>query len=215
MTSNCTRRLILAGLIAGPTLAARGAWAAPGRLVFHCFRKGTKIGEHRVSFSTSGDETLVEMDVAMTVTLGPITLLKYTHHANERWRAGRFESIETHTVTNGAKQSLVARRSGDSITADGSKLGQHVLSGAAAPMSHWNADAMHAPLFNPQDGRMMKVSLAHSRGSFAPPESKIPAASKITVTGESEITDWYDAQGAWLGLRGKAADGSFVDYVRV
>jgi hypothetical protein len=212
--------MILGGLIAapsilGPALYASGAVAASGRLLFHVLRKGTKIGEHRVSFSAAGDDTLVDIDVAVTVMLGPITLLKYTHHDSERWRAGRFESLESHTVANGAQQKLSARRSGESILADGSKRGRLTLSGAAAPMSHWNGDAMRAPLFNPQDGRMMKVGCAHSNGRFALPDTKVVAASKVVITGESEITDWYDASGAWLALRGKVADGSLVDYVRV
>ncbi len=215
MTIDCTRRLILGGLIAGPALCARGAFAAPGRLLFHIFRKSSKIGEHRMSFSVAGDATAVETEVAMTVTLGPVTLLKYTHHASERWRAGRIESLDTRTVANGNAQHLSARRSGDSVMVDGSKLGHAVLSGAAAPMTHWNADAMHAPLFNPQDGKLIRASLAHSRGSYAPPNTQTTATSKIVVTGEAELTDWYDASGAWLALRGKVKDGSFVDYVRV
>ena len=215
MTSLCTRRLILGGLITAPAFYASGAAAAPGRLLFHVFRKGAKIGEHRMSFAASGEETTVETEVAMAVTFGPVTLLRYTHHASERWRAGRIESLDTRTVTNGNAQHLSARRTGESVVVDGSKLGRLVLPGAAAPMTHWNADAMHAPLFNPQDGKMMRVGLAHSRGSFAPPNAKTTAASKVVITGDTEITDWYDAAGAWLALRGKAKDGSFVDYVRI
>ena len=142
-------------------------------------------------------------------------MLKYAHHASERWHAGRIESLETRTVTNGNAQHLSARRSGDGVVVDGSKLGHAVLPRTAAPMTHWNADAMRAPLFNPQDGRMMRVSLAHSRGSFSPPNAKSPAASKVVISGDTDITDWYDASGAWLALRGKAKDGSFVDYVRI
>ena len=215
MTQACTRRLILGGLIAGSALYAHTAFAAPARLLFHVFRKGTKLGEHRMSFSVSGDAVAVETDVAMTVKLGPVTVLTYTHHASEHWRGGRIESLETRTVANGNAQHLSARRTGDSVIVDGSKLGHAVLPAAAAPMTHWNADAMHAPLFNPQDGKLARVSLAHSRGSYALPNTQTPATSKIVVTGEAELTDWYDATGAWLALRGKVKDGSFVDYVRV
>jgi hypothetical protein len=215
MTFDCTRRLLLGGLVAGPALYAQGAFAAPARLLFHIFRNGVKLGEHRVSFNLRGDATAVETEVAMTVKLGPVTVLKYTHHASERWRAERIESLETRTVANGAAQHLSAKRSGDGVVIDGSKLGHLVLPASAAPMTHWNADAMRAPLFNPQDGKIARVSLARSRGAFTPPTGKVAAASKIVVTGEAELTDWYDTSGAWLALRGKVKDGSFVDYVRV
>jgi hypothetical protein len=215
MTHPYTRRLVLGGLIAGPALYAHTAFAAAARLLFHVFRKGTKLGEHHMSFSVSGDATAVETDVSMTLMLGPVTVLKYTHHASEHWRAGRIESLETRTVANGNAQHLSAKRTGDAVTVDGSKIGHAVLSGAAAPMTHWNADAMHAPLFNPQDGKLVRESLAHSRGSFTPPNTSTLATSKIVMTGEAELTDWYDTSGAWLALRGKVKDGSFVDYVRV
>jgi Family of unknown function (DUF6134) len=219
MGMTCTRRLILGAAagpaVLGPVLSASGAFAAPARLLFHVMHGTTKIGEHRIVFSGSGDEIVAEAEVSMLVKLGPITLLKYSHRASERWRAGRFESIETHTVANDKTARVTAKRTDAGVAIDSSTVGHAMLAANAAPATHWNLEGMRAPLFNPQDGKLVKETLARSRGSFAPPGTKTLATTRIVLSGEAALTDWYDASGAWLALRAKVKDGSFLDYVRV
>ena len=40
-------------------------------------------------------------------------------------------------------------------------------------------------------------------------------AMRYSLTGDADIVDWYEQSGdAWVALRGKAPDGSFIDYRR-
>jgi hypothetical protein len=39
-------------------------------------------------------------------------------------------------------------------------------------------------------------------------------ATRYTLSGEADIVDWYDMGGTWVALRGKAPDGSWLDYRR-
>jgi hypothetical protein len=194
------------GLGAAPVLAAVPAL---GRLLFYVRRQGQRIGEHRISFSTSGDLVTATTEVDMAVKLGPVTLFRYAHHARERWRGGRFESLESHTDVNGRTLHVTASRSGDAVLIESSSVGKITASPDAVPLTNWNLQAMRTPLFNPQSGRLLRVTAAHSRATFAG-----APATQVAIRGEAQLTDWYDASGVWLALNGKVKDGSVVEYRR-
>lgn len=194
------RELMLGGL--GLSLAPEVARAAPSRLTFQVFRNGTKVGEHVVAFA--GDETgrAVATDVDMTVKVGPVPVYRYRHSAVERWAGGKWLSVETTTNANGKAYRATARAMGAYVQIDGPK-GPARGPADAVPLSHWNPASFGRPLFNQQEGRMLKVRCAQV------------APGHWTVRGEAEIDDFYDASGAWLALKGKLEDGSRMEYRRV
>lgn len=73
----------------------------------------------------------------------------------------------------------------------------------AVPLSHWNPANFGKPLFNQQEGRMLKVTCARA------------GAGHWQIRGEAEIDDFYDASGTWLALKGKLEDGSKMEYRRI
>ena len=209
------RTFLAAGLwLAGP--ARLLAQPQRGPLTFEIWRKNAKIGSHQVSFEGDEKDFTASMAADILVKLGPIPLFHYRHQASEIWRGGRFYSLESHTVTNGRREQVSATASAAGVEI--ATLGGRTFHGAANvhPWTHWNAAVLEGPLFNPQTG-----ALLHEQVSLAPDQNVRLAdgrevqATRYALTGNADISDWYDASDTWTALRGKAPDGSYIDYRRV
>lgn len=193
-----SRRLLIAG---GLVLAATPALAVPRRLAFAVFRNGDRIGDHELNFETTGADLVVRTLATMRVKLGPVPVFRYRHEAVERRSGAAFESLQTNTNSNGKRERVDARRQGGQVEIVTAK-GEVAAPGAANPLTHWNAKAFQGPLFNPQTGKLLKVSVARNGRVWS-------------IRGEAEIDDTYDAAGDWSGLTGKLEDGSSIEYRRV
>lgn len=200
-TFTLSRRALIVGGLILPVLPA-AALAAPGKLSFAVLRNGAKIGEHLMTFAGDGGDITATTQVAMTVKLGPVPVYRYRHSATERWAAGRFASLETTTDGNGKKQRVSARAGAGGVAIDAS-AGKLTAPAAAAPLTHWNPKVFGGPLFNPQDGKLLKVRA-----------SKV-ATNQWEIRGETEIDNVYDEAGQWLSLKGKLEDGSRIEYRRL
>jgi hypothetical protein len=201
MIPEISRRLILLGgfSLAMPT-PLRAAVPGGRRLTFAVSRNGAHVGEHHMSFSGDPASPIVTTDVDMVIKLGPAPIYKYRHHAVERWVAGRFSDLETSTDGNGKLQKVSARRTDAGVIIETGK-GKIAGPANAAPFTHWNPDVFGKPLFNPQEGRMLKVT-ANRNGST------------WSIRGDAEIDDSYGADGVWNALSGKLKDGSRIEYRR-
>ena len=195
------RRLLLAaGLTALPGLGF-AATPANRRLVFKVLRNGTQIGEHQMSFAGDPASPTVTTDVRMSVKLGPVPVFRYRHHAVERWTGGRFVSLETTTDSNGKAERVSARRTDGGVVIETAK-GRTTGSAGLRPFTHWNPEVLSGPLFNPQGGKILKVT------------ARRIGANHWAVRGEAEIDNWYDEAGVWTALKGKLEDGSRIEYRR-
>jgi hypothetical protein len=212
-----SRRALLAagGVALIPTLGFAAPALPPSRrLTFVVFRNGAKIGEHTMGFASGPDGLAVTTEVAMAIKIGPIIAFRYVHRALERWTGDHFVSLETTTDANGKTRSVSARR------ADGAVLiraGKDEITGpvAAKPLTHWNAAALAGPLFNPQEGKMLKLTASTGRDTLKLAAGGLANATRWSLRGETELDDWYDEAGVWLALKGKLPDGSMMEYRRV
>ncbi|MFN9849060.1 MAG: DUF6134 family protein [Alphaproteobacteria bacterium] len=195
------RELILGG--AGLALLPGVALAAPpARLAFQVFRNGTKVGEHVMTFSGDDANRTITADVAMTVKVGPVPVYKYKHNAVEKWVGGKWASVETTTNGNGKITRASARAMPGFVQITG-PAGAQRGPADAVPLSHWNPANFTRPLFNQQEGKLLKVRCTQM------------APGHWQIRGDAEIDDFYDASGNWLALRGKLEDGSKMEYKRV
>ena len=194
------RELILGG--ASLAMAPGLALAAPGRIAFQVFRNGTKVGEHQLVFSGDEDNRVITTNVAMTVKVGPVPVYKYKHTAVEKWAGGKWASIDTTTDGNGKVTKASARAMGSYVAITGPGGAQRGPADAM-PLSHWNPASFGKPLFNQQEGKMLKVRCTQV------------APGHWSVRGEAEIDDFYDASGVWVALKGKLEDGSKMEYKRI
>jgi hypothetical protein len=196
------RRELVLGAGALAMVPQVAAAAPPPRLAFAVFRNGTKVGEHVMTFS--GDETnrVINTQVEMTVKVGPVPVYRYKHSAVERWSGGKWSSIETTTNGNGKVYKASGRAQDGFVQLNGPK-GSVRAPAEAAPLSHWNQANFRRPLFNQQEGAMLKVRCTQVKPGH------------WQIRGEAEIDDFYDAQGNWLALKGKLEDGSRLEYKRL
>jgi hypothetical protein len=212
------RRAILAVPLMLSANAAGGATGEPdgGKLAFKVMRKGEQIGTNVVVFRRNGTNLQVFSDAEMKVSFGPITLFRYRLSLVETWRDGVFVELESATDNDGESLRLVARRGPDGIAIESSKLGRRIAPPESLPLTHWNVRDMTAPLFNPQDGRPMQLTVTRrGDGRVTLANSTQVQATRYALTGEATIDDWYDANNVWTALRAVATDGSIVEYQRL
>ncbi|MBA4011330.1 MAG: hypothetical protein C0481_05635 [Phenylobacterium sp.] len=189
--------------------------AAAAKLAFAVFRNGVRVGEHEMTFSGADEDVAVRTEVSLVVKLGPVPVYRYAHQALERWRGGRFFSLTTTTNGNGRLQRVEARRAPDAVLIDAG--GAQIRAPAAAvPLTHWKAAALSGPLFNPQEGKLLRLTAR--RGATEPvrlASGEAIAATRWSLRGESQIDNWYDQGGVWAALRGRLPDGSTMEYRRL
>ncbi len=194
------RELILGG--AGLLLAPGAAFALPNKLAFQVYRNGTKVGEHQVVFTGDDAARTATTNVAMTVKIGPVPVYKYKHLAIEKWVDGKWVSADATTDDNGKMKKVSAKAMPGYVAINGP--GGAVRGPAdALPLSHWNQGNFGKPLFNQQEGKLLKVRCTQV------------GAGHWQIRGDAEIDDYYDASGNWMALKGKLDDGSTMEYRRV
>jgi hypothetical protein len=194
------RRAVLgAGLVLPflPSLAA----AAPKALSFAVFRNGTRIGDHHVTFSGDGESLVATAEAILTVKLGPVPVFKYKHHAVEKRVGGDFVSLVTSTDSNGKAEKVSAEKEGGVVRIS-CPTGDVTAPANINPITHWNPASFSGPLFNPQNGKLLKAKATKA------------GAGHWQVRGDTEIDDYYDDAGAWQALKGKLNDGSMIEYRR-
>jgi hypothetical protein len=210
-----SRRLVLAGgLLALAPMRAFAA-AEPSRLAFIALRNGKKIGEQHMTFDRD-DGLTVRTQVDLAIKLGPIQLYSYRHEATERWRDGRFQSLETQTADNGKSLRVQARREDGAVTISPATGGPLQAARDALPFTHWNRDIAKAPLFNPQDGKLLRETVSTPAPRVVPlADGSSRKAQGVTFRGDASIEDWYDEDGVWTFLTGRLKDGSMLEYRRL
>lgn len=215
------RRCLLAAggvaLIARPRRAAATIPGVPpsGRLDFVVSRNGSRIGTHALRFSSDGADLVVAIDVHFRVGFGPITFYRYAHHGEERWRDGRFLSLDTQTDDNGRSHVVAARAMAGGVSVRATGRPDANLPAGAQPLTHWAVSDMHTTLFNPETGEKLSLTLEPK----GPGLVDLASGAKVEATGyrlagAAPIEDWYDDSEVWTALNASAQDGSRIEYRR-
>lgn len=219
MHDEMTRRdLGLAGLascLVAPAAFAQEKAPPGGRISFDIWRNGDRIGTHTVRFQGKPCFGVATISARMLVKLGPVPLFHYAHDATETWDGGHFVSLQSRSVTGGKVETVVASHSAEGVRIVRSGGATLLAPATALPLTHWNRDALHGPMFNPQTGVLVRESLSRVGGEGVKMADGSPiACTGYRMTGDAEITDWYDTDGVWSALRGKGPDGSTIEYRR-
>jgi len=219
--ANLDRRALIAG-----TLAAASAQALPRLALaamptnasykYAVLRNGKPFGTYGLVFATAGDTTTATTDVNMAAKVAGLTVFSYHHHCEEIWKAGRFQEMHSQSQRDSDKDFCTAVRQPNGGIAITNKNGPLVAPPTANPYTHWNPAVITGPLFNPETGFMLRLS-AQSMGHepFVMGSGAKATGLHWAVRGESEIDEWYDDAGLWMGLKAVFPDKSIVEYRRV
>ena len=189
----------------------------PGKsLGFDVRRKGSKIGEHLLTFDQDGDNLTVHVAVELKVGLGPIVLFRYKHNATEVWKNGQLASIDTVTNDDGTPNKVSGRATPTGFMVEGTKAKLYTAPPDALPATHWNRKQLDGPWINTQDGRLLRPKITPMGPDMIPVASgaKIQA-DHFALTGDAILETYYDSTSNWAGLNFKAGDGSLILYERV
>ena len=208
--------LALPWLGPGRARAALSGVPAEGKVAFKVMRRGVHIGEHTLTFAQDGDSLTVTTDVRITVHIGPVPVYHHTQRCVEHWKGDRFVALESTTNSNVSHDVVTARRTADGLRIEPGSGVAYTAPAEALPLTHWNRFAYQGPLFEPQNGKMLKETLAaRADDMIALADGTMIKATRWSVTGDGVMDDYYDAAGVWAGLHVKVRDGSRVEYLRL
>ncbi len=207
-----TRRRRLGGM----ALLLGGAGVPPGgQLAFRALRNGSEIGRHVLTFTGQADALQVSIAVDYVVKFGPIPVYRYKLRGQERWRGDVLEESSAETDDDGTAAFMRARREGETMAVEGSKSGRYFAPPGAIAATHWNRRELDAPMINPQDGELMRFTVAPGAiEAVKRADDSAIQARRYALTGHTTMDLWYDEAGQWSALRAVVRDGSIISYLR-
>jgi hypothetical protein len=211
LAANATATGAQAASPSSPMAAASGNDA----LAFQVYRNGSPIGSHTITVDRSGNGLRVHIAADFRVCFGFITLFRYRLRALEEWQDGQFMALDSSTDSNGRLYQVRARRHSAGICITALGAADQMVGGQTLPLTHWSQADMHAPVFNPQTGKMLP-DIARCTG---PGLVRMENGQQISATGyrlgsTMAMQDWYDQTGRWAALDARAPDGSAITYRR-
>ncbi len=144
-----TRRYLL--VVGAATAAARNARAAlpvprSNALTFRMMRHGSAIGTHALAFRHDGNLLEVNIAVDVLVKLGPIPLVRYTHHNREIWQGERLVGLNSHTDRNGTPLQMSATWTNGGLRVEGSGTQPYIAPPNAYATTYWHEATLFGPL---------------------------------------------------------------------
>jgi hypothetical protein len=185
----------------------------PGLLRFDVLRNDSRIGEHVVRLSRSGAKVEAEVAVELAVRIGPITVFRYTHSVREEWRDGEFQWMESRTNDDGSRHHVRAERTAEGVSVRRANGDVAHLPSGTIPLTHWNRQCMRAPLFNPQTGLPLKLTVQpRTPETLDLGGGRVARTRRYSLVGEAAMDAWYDDADSWVALQSAGRDGSTISY---
>lgn len=204
----------IAAAAAWPSASAQMGWQPVDgeKLAFDVFRDGSKFGRHIVSFRKQDDQLVVDTDVELKVSLGPLTVFHYIHDVTERYSAGRLVSLASKTKKDGKWKMLAAEAVEGGLNVAGAAF-NCLRAGVVIPSTHWNIAAMkQSAMFSTETGAMLPIEVIDQGVERVKTGEGELDARRYLVKSDLDATFWYDASGRWVKCA-FTAQGSRVEYV--
>jgi hypothetical protein len=207
--------LMVPGLIL-PELARAGIQGMPAtrQLGFDVWRGSRQLGTHELVFHPRPDGFVVDVTVDIAFRVGPITLFRYSHHAQERWANGQVVELTSQTDDNGTSHRVTGRRDGAGLVIQADRAAPYTAPADALPATHWNHRELDGPWINTQSGELIRPHVAPE----APAIVETANAGHLHVrryalSGPVNMELWYDDAFTWAGLS-FVKGGAQVRYAR-
>jgi hypothetical protein len=206
------RRLLGAVLVLG---FAASAWAAEppsGTVIYGIHHeKYGDIGTHRLTFSRSGEDLMVEVENKMKVKILFVTAFRYEAERRELWRDGKMVSYRSQTDDDGTPFAASAELKGDKLVIEGSEDSVEAPLGVF-PTNPWNRQIVEQSLLmDTKTGELLKVKIDAAGEDTIEVRGASVKARKYVITGDLERELWFAEDGTWLQMRFDS-DGSAVTF---
>jgi hypothetical protein len=183
--------LVLAAFAAAPVRAEDYA--------FKVFCNGNQVGYHEVHVRHEEDETDVDIDAHIDVTMAGIEVYRYRHRSHEVWRDGKLEALNSETDDDGAAESVAVHAGDNGMLVVETNQGSREVSPDILPTDLWNPDVLGKhELLDTESGRTLKVQV-----------SQLPGG-RYKMSGDLSLLVDYRS-GHWDGLH-FSYFGSTVDF---
>ena len=178
----------------------------PQDIVFEVFRNDQPFGQHSVSFEQDGETLRARTEIELKVKVGPFTVFRYEHEANETWQDGALVALSAETLKDGE----ITRFDYDRNREDIARMMDQLL-----PSTHWRSyDLSTSEILNTETGEALGVTLTDLGWETIQTGSGEVEARRVRMVGNLTVDLWYDAAGNWVGCLFEAR-GQTVRYQRV
>lgn len=199
------RRRFLAAAAAVAAARPANADALPvppsGEIGFFVLRNGTKIGEHHLVFTQSGDDLTVAIRADLAVKFAGITLFTYALRATERWSGGVFQSLDSTVNNNGSPLFVHAHKVAAGYDVTCTHLPEYTSPPNTLPLTYWNKASFYGEILNIQTGHHYPAVVTPNGWNSLPTANGGPlVAERFDITGKLHLSVWYDQRNQWSGL---------------
>jgi len=182
-------------------------------IAFSVWRKGTEIGEHRVTFARQDGALVVRSLLDLAVKFLGLTVYTFHYTCVETWRGDRLDALTSTIDDNGTKTAVDAKAKDGTLDVEGPEAHERIAR-FILPSSHWNAEVIGADrVLNTLSGKISGIKLEPLGVESVPVGSATRQAMHYRYVADFAAESWYDAEGRWLKLRFPGKDGTEIDYV--
>jgi hypothetical protein len=169
------------------------------------------VGSHKVTFSRSGDDLMVQVENRIQVKVLFITAYRFEADRTELWRDGRLVSYRSDTHDDGTDIEVSAEARDGKLLIDGMN-GRAEASEGTFPSHPWNRDILdHALIMDTKTGELKNVQVEAAGEEVIEAGGQSVAARKYVISGDMERELWYGPDGTWLQMRFEK-DGSKITF---
>ena len=182
--------------------------------IYDVFRRGQKVGEHRLHFIRDDDRLSITADLNLEIPFLFFTAYRFTYESSEIWDGEQLIALTANVNDNGKISQTVAEFDGDLFRVDGPR-GPSVLTSWIFPTNHWHRGQVYAPvILNTLTGRVSYVNTIGRGIDTVETPSGAVQAEHFEYTGDLRDTEvWYDSDGRWVKMRFQAQGNTTLEYI--
>lgn len=182
-------------------------------IYFDVYRKGDKVGYHRVRFSGSASDLTVQSDFQLRIDVLFITVFRYLYQSEGRWRQGQLERLTASVDDDGKVVAVDVVPSGGRLKVESADKA-FMTDSPLFPTSHWNAEVLgQTRVLNTLTGQINDVRIEPRGRETITTERGTVTATRYAYTGALQTEVWYDDAGRWVKMRFNGPDGAEIEYV--
>ncbi len=187
----------------------------PDGLEFNVYRKGSRVGRHKVKFKEKDGQLIVENEFKLKVKILFVTAYKFVFDAVGIWEDGKLLSMTGDVNDNGKKIKIDASIKDDGKFYSTGKKGDFVADQWVYPTNHWNVGAVdQSVVLNTLTGDLAQVEVVRHGIETVETSAGPVSAEKFEYTGDLRDTFvWYDSEGRWVQMVFTTKAGETIHHV--